>query len=437
MQVYVGGTPRASRTLAAPADVTAQDLYLGSSYNSYDFYAGELDEVAVYGAALSATRIKAHYDAAGTVDANPPSVALLAPAAGSTMDATPTFGGRGGTATGDAATVTLRIYSGTSATGTPVQALSAAVQPAGTFSARATALPSGSYTAVAEQSDSAGNVGRSQPSTFAVQAGGDPSILAAGDIAACDTFGDEATAALLDRLPGTVLTVGDHVYEDATASDFTNCYDPTWGRHKARTMPTVGDHEYRTPGAVPYYNYFGAVAGDPAKGYYSHDIGTWHVVSLNENCSQIGGCGAGSPEEQWLRADLAAHPTACTLAILHKPRFSSGAIHGSSTAYQPFWQALYDYGAELVLSGDDHVYERFAPQTPAGVADPVRGIRQIIVGTGGRSHYGFGTIRPNSEVRNNDAFGVLSVTLRATGYDWRFVPEAGRSFSDSGSGACH
>jgi hypothetical protein len=432
MRVHVNGTVRASRALVGPADVNAQDLYLGSSYNSYDYYAGMIDEVAVYAGALSEARVDAHYAAAAAAPG--PAVTLLAPAPGRTMDATPNFGGA---AAPDAGAVTVRVYSGTAASGTPVQSPGAAVQTSGTFSVRAAPLAAGTYTAVAEQSDAAGNVGRSAPSTFTVVAGGDPAVLAAGDIAACDTFGDEATAALLDRLAGTVLTVGDHVYEDATAADFANCYDPTWGRHKARTRPALGDHEYRTAGALPYFDYFGAAAGDPAKGYQSYDIGTWHVVALNEVCSEVGGCGAGSPQEQWLRADLAAHPSTCTLAILHKPRFSSGAIHGGSTAYQPFWQALYDFGAELVLSGDDHVYERFAPQTPAGSADPLSGIRQITVGTGGRSHYDFAAIQPNSEVRNNDAFGVLEVILHPTGYDWRFVPEAGRTFTDSGTSACH
>jgi hypothetical protein len=437
MRVYVGGTLRASGPLAAPANVTTQDLYLGSSYNSYDYLAAAVDEVAVYGAALPAARVQAHYAAATSVDTTPPSPTLVAPANGSTVDATPNFGGTGGTGPGDAPTVTVRVYDGTSPSGTAVQTLSAAVLADGTFSVRASPLASGTYTAVAEQADAAANVGRSNPSTFTVNASADPVILAAGDIAGCDTFGDEATAALLDRLPGTALTLGDHVYEDATASDFADCYDPTWGRHKARTLPTIGDHEYRTPDAKPYFDYFGAVAGDPAKGYYSHDIGAWHIISLNEVCVEIGGCGAGSPEEQWLRADLAAHPAQCTLALLHKPRFSSGAIHGSSTTYQPFWQALYDHRADLVLSGDDHVYERFAKQTPTGVADPVRGIREIIAGTGGRSHYNFGTIQPNSEARNNTAFGVLEVTLHATSYDWQFVPEAGRTFTDSGTTACH
>jgi acid phosphatase type 7 len=210
---------------------------------------------------------------------------------------------------------------------------------------------------------------------------------------------------------------------------------PSQGPH--RTGCGVGDHEYRTTGAAGYFNYFGAAAGNPTQGYYSWDLGGWHVVELNATCAQIGGCAAGSPEEQWLRADLAAHPAACTIVVEHKPRFSSGSIHGSSTTFQPFWQALYEANAELVLSGDDHVYERFAPQTPGGTLDVARGIRQFVVGTGGRSHYSFGTIRPNSQVRNNDAFGILKITLRSNSYEWQFVPETGKTFTDSGSESCH
>jgi hypothetical protein len=204
---------------------------------------------------------------------------------------------------------------------------------------------------------------------------------------------------------------------------------------KATTRPAPGNHEYNTAGATGYYAYFGAAAGDPARGYYSYDVGTWHLVALNSNCAAIGGCGAGSAEEQWLRADLAAHPAACTLAYWHHPRWSTGD-HGSSAIYDGLWKALYAFGAELVLNGHDHHYERFAPQTAAGALDQARGLREFVVGTGGRSHYGTPTIRANSEVRNSDTFGVLRLTLRPAGYDWRFVPAAG-SFTDAGTASCH
>ena len=223
-------------------------------------------------------------------------------------------------------------------------------------------------------------------------------MVAAGDIAGCDTTGDEATAALVDTMPGTVAALGDLVYENATASDFAACYTPSWGRFKARTRPAAGNHEYNTPGAAPYYAYFGAAAGDPAKGYYSYDAGSWHVVVLNSNCGGVGGCDDNSPQVSWLRADLAAHPSFCTLAYWHHPRFSSGQI-GSDAMTDAFWDALYAARADLVLVGHDHDYERFAPQTPKGVADAKLGLREFVVGTGGRIHFVMRTPIANSEVR--------------------------------------
>jgi hypothetical protein len=266
---------------------------------------------------------------------------------------------------------------------------------------------------------------------------GDAVILAAGDIASCDGDGDEATALLLDSLEGTVITLGDNVYGSGTSAEFDDCYDPSWGRHRARTRPAPGNHDYNTPGATGYYGYFGAAAGDPAKGYYSYDVGAWHIVVINSNCAAIGGCGRLGRQEQWLRADLAAHPAACTMAYWHHPRFSSGSSHGDTSGMQPIWQALYDAGADVVLSGHEHNYERFAPQTPGGAADPARGIVEFVVGTGGRSHYGFGEPKANSVVRNGDTYGVLKLTLHAASFDFQFVPEAGKTFTDTGTAACH
>jgi hypothetical protein len=263
-----------------------------------------------------------------------------------------------------------------------------------------------------------------------------PVLLAAGDIASCASSGDEATAALLDRLGGTVVTLGDNAYEDATQRDFAECYHPAWGRHKGRTRPSAGNHDYQTPGAAPYFDYFGAMAGQRGKGYYSYEVGTWHVIALNSNCAEVGGCSGGSPQERWLRADLSAHDARCTVAYWHHPRFSSGG-HGDHPQVGPFWQALYEHGADVVLVGHDHDYERFAPQTPGGSADPQRGIREFVVGTGGRSLRPFPRTRPNSEVRNNSTFGVLRLALGVGTYTWRFVPEAGKTFADSGSGRCH
>jgi hypothetical protein len=261
---------------------------------------------------------------------------------------------------------------------------------------------------------------------------GDPVLVGAGDIAATGT-GDTATAALLDGIAGTVFTLGDNVYQNGTASQFATYYDPTWGRHRGRTRPAPGNHDYNTAGASGYFGYFGARAGPSGRGYYSYDLGSWHVVSLNSEVPMT----VGSPQETWLRADLAGSSRACTLAYWHKPLFTSGTNHGPATQTRPLFQALYDHDAEVVLAGHNHQYERFAPMDPAGALDTANGIRSFVVGTGGVGHYGFGTPRPNSEVRNGTAFGVLVLTLHATGYDWEFVPVAGQSFTDQGTGSCH
>jgi hypothetical protein len=258
-------------------------------------------------------------------------------------------------------------------------------------------------------------------------------LVGAGDIAVCGSGGDEATAALLDGIPGTVFTAGDNAYGDGTPKQFARCYDPTWGRHKARTRPSPGNHDYKTGDGAGYFGYFGARAGPAGRGYYSYELGAWHVISLNSNIRMS----AGSPQEQWLRADLAANKKRCVLAYWHHPRFSSSDHHGNDEQTQPLFQALYDHAAEIVISGHDHTYERFAPQTPEGAAAPGRGIRQFVAGTGGRSHYSFGAPLPNSEVRDNTTFGVLKLTLDPGSYSWSFVPEAGGSFTDSGKDTCH
>lgn len=258
-------------------------------------------------------------------------------------------------------------------------------------------------------------------------------LVGAGDIAVCRNSGDEQTASLIDGIEGIVFTAGDNAYPNGTADEYTNCYGPSWGRHKSRTRPALGNHEYNTFGAAGYFGYFGSAGGDPARGYYSYEAGPWHVVVINSNIS----LSAGSPQEQWLRADLGANPTRCTLAYWHHPRFSSGVEHGSSTTPQAIWQALYDAGADVVISGHDHLYERFAPQTPNGDVDMARGIRQFVVGTGGGGLYEFDDPPArNSEVRYNSTFGVLKLTLLQDRYEWRFIPVSG-SFTDNGSASCH
>lgn len=268
--------------------------------------------------------------------------------------------------------------------------------------------------------------------------GGRPSsgsivLVGAGDIASCRSTGDEATAALLDSIPGVVFTAGDNAYESGTAGQYASCYEPSWGRHRDRTLPVAGNHDYGTPGASGYYGYFGAAAGDPRQGYYSVDLGAWHVVVLNSNVPR----GPRSDQIRWLRADLAAHPAGCTLALFHYPRFNSGGNHGDNRSVATFWDVLYEYGVDVIVNGHEHIYERFAPQTPRAEPDSVRGIRQFTVGTGGRSHYRVGQIRANSEVRNAGTWGVLQLTLTDGGYAWQFVPVAGATFTDSGAAVCH
>jgi acid phosphatase type 7 len=283
------------------------------------------------------------------------------------------------------------------------------------------------------ESSSASSPKKPMPSTTTTT---DPVMVGAGDIARCSSQGDEATAKLLDSISGTVFTTGDNAYLSGTPFEFSSCYGPSWGRHKDRTKPTVGNHEYRTSGASGYFGYFGAAAGDPKKGYYSYNLGEWHIISLNSMCEKVGGCGSTSPMLSWLKQDLKANPKKCTLAYFHHPLFSSGE-HGNQTKMRPTWDALYAQGADVVLNGHDHDYERFASQRPDGTRDGERGIREFVVGTGGGSHYAFGNIKPNSQVRNATTYGVLKLTLHPGSYEWKFVPEAGKSFTDSGTTSCH
>ena len=259
-------------------------------------------------------------------------------------------------------------------------------------------------------------------------------ILAAGDIAHCGDNGDEETALLLDREPDAhILTLGDAAYGSGSDEDFA-CFHQSWGKHKERISPAPGNHEYGTTNASGYFNYFGAAAGDPAKGYYSFDIGAWHVVSLNSNCSEIGGCDIGSPQHDWLSADLAANPAQCTLAYMHHPRFSSGS-HGDDDDVQDLWATLADSGAEMMLAGHDHDYERFTPMNAAGQADP-NGMRMFVVGTGGTGLRSVGT-SDRTEASDDSSHGLLGLNLSEGSYDWEFLPVAGDTYTDSGTTGCH
>ena len=279
----------------------------------------------------------------------------------------------------------------------------------------------------------------------AAAAASDPVVAAGGDIA-CDvgstpteTSCDQgATSDILTGLnPDAVLPLGDEQYMNGSSTSFAQMYDPSWGRDKSVSHPVPGNHEYATSGASGYYGYFGNAAGDPSKGYYSWDIGAWHVIALNSNCgasAQIG-CASGSPQETWLQSDLAANAGKCILAYWHHPLFSSGN-GGSNSIYQPFWQDLYNAHADVVLNGHTHGYEVFAPQSPTGAADPM-GPREFVVGTGGYSFYGFTAALPNEQVRQNSTFGVMKLVLHATSYDWQFLPVAGSTWTDSGTATCH
>jgi acid phosphatase type 7 len=260
-------------------------------------------------------------------------------------------------------------------------------------------------------------------------------LVGAGDIGRCDDRSDTKTARLLGKIPGTVFTLGDHAYPDGTRGQFRNCYDPTWGKYKKRTRPSVGNHDYHTAGAKPYFNYFRWRAGRP-RGYYSYDRGAWHIVVLNSNCKEIGGCNWKSAQGRWLRRDLAKNRVKCTLAYFHHPLYASGSGEDSPQV-KPFWHILYNHHADVILSGHAHRYERFARIRPSGERSSARGIRQFIVGTGGaRGEPQHGPDEPRVQAKKVGAPGVLKLELGSGFYHWRFVPVAGRHYTDSGRARC-
>ena len=263
--------------------------------------------------------------------------------------------------------------------------------------------------------------------TSAPTSSGSVVLVGAGDIANCSRTQDEQTAQLLDNIPGTVFTAGDNAYVDGTYTEYLNCYEPTWGRHKSRTKPSPGNHDYLTSGAAGYFQYFNNVPS-----YYAYDLGAWRIYSLNSEIS----VSATSAQATWLQNDLAANPSQCVMAYWHKPRWSSGSNHGDNSSIQPLWQILYDAGAELVVAGHEHHYERFAEMNASGAAVS-QGLREIVAGTGGAGLYPFGSPKSASQVRNNTTYGVLKLTLRSNSYDWQFVPAGTGTFTDSGSTNCH
>ncbi len=311
-------------------------------------------------------------------------------------------------------------------------------------------------TAVTTPEPTAAAIGQSPlqaPTAAPAGAQGEPvTLVGAGDIAKCDSTGDEAVANVLDGIPGTIFTTGDNVYPDGTAGQFASCYEPSWGRHKARTRPSPGNHDYNTTGAGPYYAYFGANAGPPGQGYFSYDVGAWHAISLNSNCSRPDvSCGPGSDQQTWLEADLQANQNVCTVAYWHHPILTIGPHANDEEGMLSIWQMLYDYDVDVVLTGHEHSYQRYAPLNRDQTAvDTVNGMSYFVVGTGGANLTNGSATRANSNPGmeawgdiggdgdgHDAAFGVLKLTLHETSYDWQFVPVAGQTFTDSGQDTCH
>jgi hypothetical protein len=370
---------------------------------------------------------------------------------GSTPDSV-ALSGQTGTASDDTQAVTVNVYSGSDTSGALVESPVATVT-SGTWSASANpnlyrpdVSPSGQYTVQVQQSDTGGNVGTAT-STFTVSR-----LLAAGDIAPglSNTLTEpNATASLVKARFGVVAPLGDNAYEDGTATEYANYYDPTWGAFLTRTEPVVGNHEYNTANATGYYGYFGSRAGDPAKGYYSYDIGTWHVVALNTNdeCLKLA-CGSGSAQLTWLDSDLTATSKPCVLAYFHHPLWSSTTT-GTAVQYRDgkitdIWTTLQAHHADVVVNGHQHNYERFALQDADGTADATNGIREFVVGTGGHSTASpkrfptDGSHQANSEARSDTTQGILDLKLDSTSYSWNFLPSGTGTFTDPGGPTgCH
>lgn len=261
----------------------------------------------------------------------------------------------------------------------------------------------------------------------------DPVLVGAGDIAGCFWFGDTHTGRLLDSIPGTVFTLGDNVYQAGSAQRYRKCYDPAWGRVKDRTFPSIGNHDTDEDGGDAYYAYFGRNAGPRGRGYYSYDLGAWHILVFNSSTREV--IADSSAQMAWIRQDLAEHPaTTCVLAYGHNPRFGSGE-RGTGGRVKALWNVLYEAGVDVVLSGHEHFYERFAPQNADGERDDARGIRQFIVGTGGAPYYPFKGVADHSEVRSR-THGVLKLVLHRDSYEWEFIPSEGLAFTDRGRGRC-
>ena len=421
LTLYVNGAAAGSTTVSGATNTSTGILAIGRSGGSAtDYFRGSVDEVAVYPRALSASQVQAHRDTGTTAPPVAPSAAFTA---------TPTSGAApldvGFTDTSTGAPTSWAWDFGDGGTSTQQSPTHQYTEP-------------GDYTVRLDVANSAGadTVTRTDLVHVTAPTPQDPVLVGAGDIATCTSDADQQTATLLDSVPGTVFTLGDNAYDNGSTTDYSDCYQPTWGRHKARTLfPVAGNHDYNTAGATGYYGYFGDAAGEPAKGWYSKDVGEWHVIVLNSNCTVVG-CDLDSPQERWLRADLAASSAACTVALWHHPRASSG-VYANDLSVQAFWEDLYYAGVDLVLNGHEHIYERFRPLDAAGTPDDAYGITQIIAGTGGAELRSIGTVNPASVTRDAATYGVLKLTLHQDSGDFAFLPVAGGSYTDSGSVPCH
>ncbi|MGI9659356.1 MAG: metallophosphoesterase, partial [Gaiellaceae bacterium] len=408
-----------------------------------------------YHHALATEQVAAHFTAgrATWFDAEAPRVELLNPSGDAPLDqATLIVSGRAGQDVGDLDSVEVELVAAADSEGPPTVTASVVPDSSGGWAVEIPKeLAPGEYVARATQRDAAGNAGIAVSERFAVADTAaldtEAVLLAAGDIAGCGGSKHNATFALIEQHPeATVAALGDLAYEDGSQEEFAECYAPSWGQALERTRPALGNHEYGTEDAVGYFDFFadtlvelGPDASDPGRGWYSYDLGSWHVVVLNSNCADVvGGCGSGSPQDEWLRADLADSEARCTLAYWHHPRFSSSTVHPPGVEMSALWETLDQAGVELALTGHHHGYERFAPQGADGTLEPETGVSQFIVGTGGRGSYQSSTVlSPNSAVRASDTYGVLKLSLGEGSYHWEFLAAEGSTFTDSGSRRCH
>ena len=463
VRLYLDGADVTGLVINRVLERNRAPLNVGRNVSGSGAFHGWIAHVAVYAQALTADRIRAHVDARFAApeppppppDTTPPTApaGLVATATSSTAVAL-----RWSASSDDTAVAAYHVFRG----GTQIATTTGTSYADGNRAAGTT------YSYTVRAHDAAGNVSASSnvasvttpaAPTTTTTSDSEAVIAAAGDIACDPSFayfnGGLGTASWChqkhtsDILLGmqqkgeldALLALGDLQYNDTTYSEFMNSYAPSWGRVKSVTYPVPGNHEFHTTNAAAYCQYFGPAArckdgSAKAGAFYSFNVGSWHIVALNSNCWP-GMCEANGAQVAWLKADLAANASKCTLAYWHHPRFSSGH-HGNDARFDPFWRALYDDGAEIVLNGHEHIYERFGPQDPAARADSTRGIRQFTVGVGGKSVSGFSTtVRANSEVRSRAAFGVLKLRLRPGSYTWEFVAEAGKTFTETGSGTCH